>query len=299
MQNSFPFQNLPILVQCKILRQYIPFFCKTFVLSHLPEFSKLLNDRYSWLNLSETSINLSRILQHLSTGMYWNLEQGIGYYVFIDSENISFTLYSLQKDSLYHFVFAIFYPLYNEEMSISFQTMQDFLMLFLNKYFTFKRQVYIYKLNQGDYVYINYLNKKVYWNNKVYTIKDKKCIIELDLLEKCIINLKDDRVEVIYQNANFEQPTKEIEPQTLESFIFNSHEKQVYNCNKILEMNFRLLEDHMHLNLNLPVKLNLYSIPSYPRQLNKFHHLKQNFNELDILFNPFRPCMYCIQKNAN
>lgn len=303
MENIFPFHNLPILVQCKILRQYVPFLCKTFVLSRVPEFTELLDCRYSWLYLSETFINLSRSLRSLDTGIYWNLEQdaSTGYYLSIDSEKITFTLCGIKEESLYDFVHYVFYPFYKERMCISVQTFQNFLTIFLNKYSTTNR-VCVYETNKGDYFYINYFNKKVYWNKKIYSVKDKKCIITHSLQETFIINLKhNDIVQLIHHTVDPSQPLKrteqELEPISLESYILDPQDKRVYNRRKILEMNFRIVEDHISLNMNLRA---IYTFCSSHRRRkltsNSLTRLRNKFAELNNLFEPLKSCQCRIQK---
>lgn len=299
--NPFPFHNLPVLVQCKILRQYVPFLCKTFVLSHLPEFSELLDYRYSWLYLSETFINLSRILRSLDTGIYWNLEQdaSTGYYVSVDAEKITFTLCGINEDSLYDFVYYVFYPFYRERMCISVQTWQNFLTIFLNKYSPTNR-VCVYETNKGDYFYINYFNKKVYWSKKIYAIKDKKCIIKHSLEETFIIKLKDnDIIQFIHHkvqppeicpNQPFKRTEQDLEPISLESYILDPQNKRVYNKRKILEMNFQIVEDH----------ISLHTFCSSPRRRkltsNSWRRWRNKFTELNNLFEPLKSCQCRLQK---
>lgn len=299
IQDYFPFHQLPVLVQSKILRQYIPFFCKTFVLSRLPEFSELLTDRYSWLNLSEAIINLSRILQPLQTGIYWNLKQdtNLGYYLSTDAEKISLTLCCINRDPVFDFIPVLFYQC-RERMCISVETMHNFITKFLEKY-SITNRVYIYEVSKGNHIYINYSKKKVYWTKKVYNIRDNMCILKHSSTRTLIINLKEnDSIELIHHIADLNQPFKrrkqEIEPISLDSFILNRNEKIVPH--KILEMNFRVVEDHISLNLNLNTNIRSCSIHRRKLTLNRFSHLTDTLSEFNILFRPLQSCRCLMQK---
>lgn len=296
MQDSFPFLKLPMLVQSKILRQYVPFFCKTFVLSRISEFTELLDDRHSWLNSSKSFIQISQILRSLETGLYWNFEQfNTGYYVSINEDNINFTLCTLSDESLGDFLNFAYFPFLRENNCISAKTFQNFLSLFISKYYTTNR-VRAYKTNKGKDFYINYIKKTVHWNKSIFPIKDNKCIINHSLAETFIIKLKEnDVIELIHHNKQpFEHLTRteqELEPASLESCILNPHNKRVYNRRKLLDINFQIVEDHVSLYVDLRVLyFNQSSCKRRRLSSSGYIRLKELFLELENLFQPLKSC---------
>lgn len=296
MQDTFPFHNLPMLVQSKILRQYVPFFCKTFVLSRIPEFTELLDDQHSWLNSSKSFIRISQILRSLETGLYWNFEQfNTGYYVSIDEDNINFTLCTLSDDSLCDFFNFAYYPFLKENNCISAETFQNFLSLFISKYYT-TNGVCVYKTNKGKVFYINYIKKTVHWNKLIFPIKDSKCIINHSLAETFIIKLKDnDIIQLIHHNKqpceHLTRTEQELEPASLESCILNPQNKRVYNRRKLLDMNFQIVEDHVSLYIDLrALYMSRSSCKRRRLSLCGYNRLKELFFELSNLFQPLKSC---------
>lgn len=290
--SSFPFHHLPVLVQYKILRQYVPFLCKTFVLSRLSEFTELLECQSSWLNLSETT--LFHILRSLEPTLYWNLENGAetGYYVSINSENITFTLCSIYERALCNFVYTYIYklPCDNGIMCISLQTMQKFLAAFFNK-FSITNRIQIYKISPGHYFYINYYTKRVHWDRRIYTLQNKKCIVKKSLTETFIIILKhNDIIQLIHHTIPpgrpdlFERTEQELKPISLESYIVHGEEKRVYKKREILKINFRFKKDHISLCTH-------YHFDYYAFARKKLRRRgKEGFDELNSLFMPLTSC---------
>lgn len=306
--SSFPFHYLPVLVKCKILKQYVPFHNKTFVLSRLPEFCELLDNQYSWLNSFE--INLYHILRLLEPGLYWNSEQdaNVGYYVVTHAKKISFTLCSINSNTIrdffsYNFSSELFD---NEIMCISIQTMQNFLTTFSNKYFT-TNKIQIYKLNTGHYFYINVFTERVHWGEKVYVIKNKKCVIRHSKTETFIINLKqNDIIQLTHYNMTykpFKRTEEEIEPISLKAYISNLQEKTVYNQRQILEINFAIMEDHVSLERDARALwfTRVRSIYNRTRGIfssNGVQRMKHTFEELNNLFVPLKSCQ-CTKKQTS
>lgn len=241
------------MLRCRILRQYIPFLDKTFVLSRLPEFCELLDEHSSWFKPAEPLIKLHHILRFLEPGFYWNLDRNISiyYYVSIDAEKISFLLCNIHTDTLFDTIFAWDRELcLNEKICVSLQTMHNFFTLFLKKY-SITNSIRIYKLNSDQYFSINFSTKKVHWGKEVYVIENKICIIRHNETETYIIKMKqNDIIKLIhYKKKPFQRTEEEIEPlnKYLEADIFNVQEK-VYDDRKILQIDFRIREDHVCLH---------------------------------------------------
>ena len=71
---TFPFFNLPILLQWKILRQYVSLTEKIHVLSTIPEFSNLLESQESWPSLSKEKLEFLEWMRLLKPGLYFDPE---------------------------------------------------------------------------------------------------------------------------------------------------------------------------------------------------------------------------------
>lgn len=307
---SFPFHCLPVLVKFKILRQYIPFSFKTFVLSCVPEFCELLDCQSSWPNPSENFITLYRILRSLKPGLYWNLEQdaNAGYYVSIDAKRIHFTLCSININAVNDFFDCNFSSelFENNSMCISLKTMQNFLTLFLKKYST-TNEIQVYKSNMGHHFYINFFTKKLHWGKKVYSIKNKKCVIRHSLTKTFIINLKqNDIIQLIHHNmernsqyTSFNRRKEKIEPLSLKAYILRLQEKTVSNQRIIIKIGFEIMEDHVSLHVDTrPIfytrVISIYNNTRGNFPLNGVGRLKHTFEELCELFVPLKSCP-CVQ----
>lgn len=302
MEQSFQFFRLPVEVQCKILKQYVPFLCKSFVLSRLPEFNELLDCRSSWL--SETSLHLSRILCPLQPGLYWNLEQdaNAGYYVSIDSEKISFTLCSITNHTLNDYLDNAFYPYIFDKKPrcISLQSMLNFSTLFFNKYFV-TNSIKIYQSNFGHYFFINFFTERIHWGKKMYAIQNKKCIIRQNLTETFIIQLKEnDHIQLIHHHMKpeleqepFVRTEQEIVPTSLEEHILNLQQNKIYNQRKLLEIQFQFIKDYVLLQMDSrPLAYTRFG-SVYRRRGQRFpfngvRRVKHTFEELNSLFVPFK-----------
>lgn len=197
---SFPFQNLPVLVQWKILKQYIPLLCKAFVLQDMPEFSNLLQDYQSWTKPSKTFFNFFSRLCSLKKGLYINLDNFSkkAYYVSMDQKKITFTLCRLDY-TLFDYkegTLSSDYPLYPFKpprlLSIHLSKFQRFLKIFLNNYdaLPIDNAIKVYKFRR--HFFINYLTNKVHWfNGKIYDIVNRMCFINICKLKIYQIILKD------------------------------------------------------------------------------------------------------------
>lgn len=261
-------------------------------------------------------------LVNLKPGLYWNLEQdaNAGYYVSIDAEKISFTLCSINCNTVDDFMHCKFnYDLFdNKRMCISLETMQNFLTLFFKNYSanSTTNRIQIYKSNMGHYFHINYLTEKVHWGKKVYDIKNKKCIIKHSITETFIINLKqNDIIQLIHHNTKDKfqykpfKKTEEIEPISLEAHILttdilNLQKKIVDSQRKIFEMDFRITKDHISLYrdghaITYTRVCSIYSFTSGKFPSNGVQRSKHTFEELSNLFVPLKLCKCTNKKNIN
>lgn len=203
---NFPFQNLPVLVQWKILRQYIPILCKAFVLQDMPEFSNLLKDYQSWTKPSKKFFNFFSLLCSLKKGLYINSDifSKKAYYVSMDQKNITFTLCRLDYTLFDYEECAISskYPLNpfkrSWSFSINLSRFQRFLKIFLNNYdvLSIDNAIKVYKFRR--HFFINYLTNKVHWfNGKVYDIVNRMCFINICKLKVYQIILKDNYMIIL------------------------------------------------------------------------------------------------------
>lgn len=260
---SFSFHNLPLLVQWKILRQYIPILCKAFVLHKIPEFSKLLSYEQSWMKPSE----IFSILCSLKNGLYINLENFSrkAYYVSLDQRKITFTLCCLDKSVIDYKVCAIssecpINPFTSKSMiPITLPIFKKFLVTFLNNYtFSVNNVVKVYEF-QG-YFFVNYSTNKVCWNNgNFYDIANGLCNVRLSKFKWYQIILKDNYfIELRINSINhfcFENDkcgtlkTENLAPISLETYLL-SKEKRVYEHKSICQINFHFItDDHVMLNV--------------------------------------------------
>lgn len=260
----FPFHHLPVLIQWKIFRQYIPFLYKAFVLYHMPEFSKLLENPQSWIKPS--FFECFSLLCSLQKGIYIYLENFAkkAYYVSMNQTEITFAMCGLDTYPSEYKVCATSsrYPInpfesgYITKMTLS--AFHKFLTTFLSNY-TLSREHVVKVYEFRGFCFVNYSTNKVHWNNgKVYDIIDHLCIIRLDEYKWYHIVLKDNyRIELRVNPINVfgeeykncvALETKILTPISLETFLLFK-EKQVYNFRIICEINFQFVIDN-EINLD-------------------------------------------------
>lgn len=258
---SFSFHNLPVLIQWKILRQYIPILCKAFVLHNMPEFSNLLEYHQTWTK--SVFSNFFPILCALKEGLYINLEifSRKAYYVSMDQSKITFTLCCLDKTLLeYEGSECPINPFTSKLMiPITLPILQKFLMTFLNNYtFSLNNVVKVYEFR--GYFFVNYSTKKVCWNNgNFYDIVDRLCIVKLSKFRWYQIILKDNyfielRINPMNpfrsEKVNYGTlKTENLAPISLETYLLFK-EKRVYKHKSVCEINFQFItDDHVMLNV--------------------------------------------------
>lgn len=263
---SFPFHNLPVFVQWKILKQYIPILCKAFVLQDIPEFSNLLQYPQSWTKPSKIFFDFFSLLCSLKKGMYINLDNFSkkAYYVSMDQREVTFTLCCLDQTLFDYKVCAISSecPINPFKSPLRFPMdlflFQKFLKIFLDNYtLSVDNEIKVYEFR--DFFFVNYSTNKVCWTNgKIYDITDRVGIIKISELRGYQIILKDNymiELRVIelrdpFRNKHYGTlKTKILTPMSLETFLLSEKEK-IYTFRVICEIDFHFMADDL-------VKLNV------------------------------------------
>lgn len=175
----FPFLRLPELVQSKILKQYVPVLSKIHALDQIPEFSDMLRDRSSWMNVSEEFTRLIPVLRSLREGLYvvsTDLPEH-GYYVSRDNseDKIAFTLCCIGEkiDDTCPMEMRRF------EVSTSVSNLREFIEFFLEHYCPVEeKQVSAYRFHKCYDFFINPARNAVLWHDGfVYPILYGTCSI--------------------------------------------------------------------------------------------------------------------------
>lgn len=196
----FPFFHLPALVQEKILKQYVPVFTKINTLSQIPQFSKLLNCRSSWLNVSDEFAQLIPILRSLQEGVYVPNDDlpHHGYYVSrgTSGNTITFTLFCInEKKKIY-----ISDKIWDINVSSPTANLITFLNFFLKGYYpAANSSVSAYKCDKS-FIYVNPSATVAMWiNGKKRKIKYGKCCL-VDVFDQpwfkpngIVLRLNDDK----------------------------------------------------------------------------------------------------------
>lgn len=189
----FQFFDLPLLVQEKILRQYVPVFPKIHTLSLIPHFSDLLHCRSSWLNVSDEFAQLIPILRLIQEGMYVLEVDDLpnhGYYVSkgTSGNTITFTLFCINKTILRPNA----HKLWEMNFSTPVANLINFLNFFSNHYYLAnKKSILAYQTRTNNFIYVNSSGTVVWWPNgsKKLINSNKFCP-----LSRCgiVFRLKDD-----------------------------------------------------------------------------------------------------------
>lgn len=180
----FPFLDLPALVQVKILRQYVPVFTKIYTLSQIPQFSKLLNCRSSWLNVSSEFAQLVPILRSLQEGVYVPDDDlpYHGYYVSrgTSDNTITFTLFCLNEKIKLYFSDKI----WDINVSTAIANLITFLNFFSKHYYpAAESSISAYQCDDG-FIYVNPSTTVAMWiDGKKRKIKHNKCCL-VDVFEQ-------------------------------------------------------------------------------------------------------------------
>lgn len=151
----FPFFDLPLLVQSKILKQYVSVFTKIHTLDQIPQFSELLHYRSSWLNTSNEFAELIQILRLIQEGIYVPIEDKFpnhGYYVSKGTTTITFTLISFTN----FLTSPSDHKLWETNVSTPVVNLIKFLEYFLNQYcMVTNNPLLTYKYESLSCLYVN------------------------------------------------------------------------------------------------------------------------------------------------
>lgn len=233
-KSSFPFHDLPLLVQLKILREYVPVLTKIYVLGKLPEFSDLLRCRSSWWDTSETFSRLVPLFRLLRRGFYVISKDlpDHGYYVSIEWENtISLTLCGISR-MVWHFPID---PgiLRCSTASVPPSNLYEFLTLFL-KHYILAPPVLAYRYRGLRTFFVNRSANAVMWDDcETYTFDQNECVInpKYDYFGSIRFTLNDnDRVKLRFEKSVTKNLQEKCKPISLESCILDdfSFLKSVY-----------------------------------------------------------------------
>lgn len=220
----FPLFNLPRVVQWNILRKYVPVVTKIDTLGQLPEFSELLDCRSSWMNVSEEFVQLIPILRSLREDLYIPSEPIIpdhAYYVQRETcgNKITFYLCSISIRVIVRPPFKI--RQFNVSTPVT--NINDFLNYFLMHYCPVKQKpILAYEFERCFNILINPYENAAMWNELIYPIKNKTCMIKKDKnVSKfhSFINFTLDESDNML--LNFFENEYLLKPKSLESYLLN------------------------------------------------------------------------------
>lgn len=180
---SFRFFDLPSLVQENILRQYVPVLTKIHTLGQIPQFSKLLDCRLSWMNVSDEFAQLIPILRSLQKGLYVRDDDlpDHGYYVSRETSGntFTFTLCCISQRMKAHYSHRI----WKINVSIPTSNLVTFLKFF-SKYYcpATQKSILAYRFN-NSFIYVNRpASVAMGFDGEKKKIKNNKCIL-VDVFE--------------------------------------------------------------------------------------------------------------------
>lgn len=180
-EKSFPFFDLPEVVQWKILREYVPVLTKTHTLGQVSQFSDLLRTRSAWVNVSAEYSELVSVLGKLQEGLYVKSEEfpKFGYYVSMEpSKNtVEFTRY--YDDDRYFFPYSKKQQKFSASTTVS--NLRDFIEKFLKRYRPVEENpIMVYRFPETNQtIFINVKSNIVMWTDeKTYKIEHNKCEIK-------------------------------------------------------------------------------------------------------------------------
>lgn len=231
MISHISFFHLPLLLQWKILRQYVPFSDKVTILNNMAEFTEyLLNpDNVCWLRASNDLYQLLPTLSGLSPGFYVETEKTFpfyGYYVDMNRENcVSFTcckcFFSFEAFSI---PMKATVRLFQEPID----SLRNFIHFFLSRCALAKHlPIRVYQYRRSRFMVNRARRKLVLENGCVYDIlSNGECFIKDDIL----LRVEEDTVKV-KQEA--------IGGDSLESLVVFSGTR-VYSGNKLFKCSFSI-----------------------------------------------------------
>ena len=168
---SFPFFNLPILIQCKILRQYVSLVDKIHVLSVIPEFYNLLESKALWPK-SKEKLEYLKWICLLKPGLYFDSELPKS------RINVSFNEMNLTM-SVCYFTYENNNGFEKKEASKirSYSQVLHFLTQLKSRVISAENIITYYNKNMG-FVTIDHNLNIMFRYNKIYKIINNECILE-------------------------------------------------------------------------------------------------------------------------
>ena len=168
---SFPFFNLPILVQCKILRDYVSSVDKIHLLALIPQFSDLLEMKSSWI-LSEERLEFFKWIRLFKPGFY--------FYSFIPLSriHISFDEINLKMSICYLTCYGwkTFKPKCYLEMRSCSRVL--YYLTKLKKKLISDENIITYHNKDVGFVTINHNSNTLYRCNDHRKIENDKCLLD-------------------------------------------------------------------------------------------------------------------------
>ena len=260
---SISFFKLPLLVQSKILREYVPVFQKVFTLSLIPEFEDLLRSKHFWLNSSKELFNFYDLLRSFKPGLYicfeeaW-LEQGCIVSITDTTILFEFCCFHKCKSNPLKPDFDKFSNVWVCHFKESLLKTTAFLTTFLKYYIYFdEKNLNIYKFYR-NYIFVNRLTNNLYWlDGSIHRLKNNGCIISDKIHPDHFFVLVDNDVMYIECIAMCErlpsfrclcsETCRYFEPIKIEPFSIdpkkNKFEFQMVDNNEYVLLNILMLND--------------------------------------------------------
>lgn len=252
------FHHLPVLLQWKIFREYIPLLYKAFVLYRMPKFCRLLEQPESWMKPS--LFECFSLLCFLQKGIYIYLENFAkkAFYVSMDQTKITFTLCGLDATPTTYKQCAVSSecPINPLDpgcvMKVTLSNFQKFLKSFLTYYISSRDQVIkVYQFH--GLFFVNYSTHKVCWiDGKVYNVINRLCTIRFGPYKWYHIFLKDNyeielKINPVHifgeKNENcFTLNTEILTPTSLETLLLRN-ENQACHSRTICKITFEFMTE--------------------------------------------------------
>lgn len=225
-EKSFPFFNLPEVVQWKILRNYVPVLTKTHTLGQVSKFSDLLRTRSAWVNISDEYSELVSVLGKLQDGLYVNSDKfpKYGYYVSIQPSKNTVEITRYYDDDRYFFPHCKKQQKFSASTSVS--NLRDFIKKFLKRFRPLeKNSILVYRFPETNETFFIDLNSNIamWTDQKYYEIKDNKCEFR-NPIRSFVLSPDDSDGSFSLQNDNqmflqYQFNEYKLKPKTLESHL--------------------------------------------------------------------------------
>ena len=168
---SFPFFDLPILVQCKILKNYVSSVDKIHSLALIPQFSDLLEAKSSWI-LSKERLEFLKWIRLFKPGFYFYYRIPLSrFHISFDETNLKMSICFLTCHGRKNF----FPGCHLEEKSYS--QVLDYLTR-LKKVLIPDENIITYHNEGVEFITIDHNSNTLYMYNNDYKIKKGKCLLD-------------------------------------------------------------------------------------------------------------------------